>query len=112
VLFLVAIIFGPLFMAIPSCATAPALIMVGFFMMENVTKINFTDFTEGIPAFLTIIFMPLTYSIGDGLTVGILSYVVLNLLYNAFAKKNSEKKKISIVMIVLAVIFIIKLIVA
>ena len=68
ILFLIAMFFSPLFVAIPACATAPALIVVGYFMMENIVKIDFSDFTEGVPAFLTIALMPLTYSIGDGLT--------------------------------------------
>lgn len=110
-LFLVAMFFSPLFVAIPSCATAPALIVVGFFMMENIVNIDFTDFTEGVPAFLTIALMPLTYSIGDGLTMGILSYAVLNLFNNIFTKDPAKKKKVSGVIYVLAVLFIIKLVV-
>ncbi|WP_027634158.1 NCS2 family permease [Clostridium hydrogeniformans] len=108
-LFLLAMFFAPLFVAIPGSATAPALIMVGFFMMENITKIDFSDFSEGIPAFLTIILMPLTYSIGDGLTIGVLSYVIIGLLVGVYDK---GKKKVSNVMICLAFIFIIKLIVS
>lgn len=108
ILFIIAMFFSPLFIAIPSCATAPALIVVGFFMIENIAKVNFSDFTEGVPAFLTMALMPLTYSIGDGLTIGILSYVYINLLSNVFSK---EKKKVSVVMIVLGIIFTIKIIV-
>ena len=107
-LFLAAMFFSPLFVAIPKCATAPALIYVGYLMMESIVKINFSDVTEAVPAFLTIILMPLTYSIGDGLTVGVLSYVIINLILNLFTK---EKKKISFVMFILAVVFIFKLIV-
>jgi len=110
ILFLIAMFFSPLFIAIPACATAPALIIVGFFMMENVTKIDFTDFTEGVPAFLTIALMPLTYSIGDGLTLGVLSYAVLNFINNIFTKDESKRKKVSIVIYILAILFIIKLI--
>jgi AGZA family xanthine/uracil permease-like MFS transporter len=109
VLFLIAMFFSPLFISIPMCATAPALIVVGFFMMEGVTKIDFNDYTEGVPAFLTIAMMPLTYSIGDGLTMGILSYAVLNFINNIFTKDPSKKKKVSIVIYILAVIFIAKL---
>ena len=109
VLFLVAMFFSPLFISIPVCATAPALIIVGFFMMESITKIDFSDFTEGVPAFLTIAMMPLTYSIGDGLTMGILSYAVLNFINNIFTKDPSKKKKVSVVIYILAVIFIAKL---
>ena len=106
ILFLIAMFFSPLFIAIPICATAPALIVVGFFMMENIVKIDFSDFTEGVPAFLTIALMPLTYSIGDGLTMGILSYAVLNLINNIFTKDPSKRKKVSIVIYILAVLFI------
>ena len=111
ILFLMAMFFSPLFIAIPACATAPALIVVGYFMMESIVKINFSDFTEGVPAFLTIALMPLTYSIGDGLTIGILSYAVLNLINNIFTKDASKKKKVSVVIYILAVLFIIKLVV-
>jgi len=73
VLFLIAMFFSPLFIAIPSAATAPALIYVGFLMMGAVKEIEFDDLSEGIPAFLTIALMPMTYSIGDGLTIGVLA---------------------------------------
>ncbi|MEE0932456.1 MAG: NCS2 family permease [Clostridium sp.] len=109
VLFLIAMFFSPIFIAIPSCATAPALIYVGYLMLGAVKEINFDNITEGVPAFLTIAAMPLTYSIGDGLTLGILSYVIINLLYNLFSKKD-DKVKISWVMYVLAVVFILKVI--
>ncbi|WP_066873222.1 NCS2 family permease [Clostridium mediterraneense] len=104
--FLIAMFFSPIFVAIPSCATAPALIYVGYLMLGNVLKIDFSEITEGLPAFLVIALMPLTYSIGDGLTVGVLVYVVLNILNNIFSEK---KKKISKAMIVLAIVFIFKL---
>ncbi|KOA77456.1 NCS2 family permease [Clostridium botulinum] len=110
ILFLLAMFLSPLFIAIPACATAPALIIVGFFMIENVVEINFQDFTEGVPAFLTIALMPLTYSIGDGLTLGILSYAILNLVNNLFTKDNNKKKKVSFVIYILAILFIIKLV--
>ena len=109
VLFLIAMFFSPIFIAIPSCATAPALIYVGYLMLGAVKEINFDNITEGVPAFLTIAAMPLTYSIGDGLTLGILSYVIINLLYNLVSKKES-KVKISWIMYVLAVVFVLKLI--
>jgi adenine/guanine/hypoxanthine permease len=109
ILFLAAMFLSPLFIAIPSCATAPALIMVGFFMIENVVKINFADFTEGVPAFLTIALMPLTYSIGDGLSIGILSYGVINLLSNIFEKDSSKKKKVSPIIYILTILFIVRL---
>lgn len=109
ILFLIAMFFSPIFIAIPACATAPALIYVGYLMLGAVTEIDFHNVTEGVPAFLTIACMPLTYSIGDGLTIGILSYVIINVLYNLFGKKE-EKNKVSIVMIVLAALFIFKII--
>ena len=101
--------FSPLFIAIPSCATAPALIYVGYLMLSAVKDIDFANITEGLPAFVTILAMPLTYSIGDGLTLGVLSYVFVNLIYNLLAPAD-KRKKVSIVMIVLAVLFILKLI--
>lgn len=107
ILFLIAMFLSPIFIAVPSCATAPALIIVGFFMVENIVKVDFSDYTEGVPAFLTIALMPLTYSIGNGLMMGILSYVVLNLINNIF---SSKKKKISLIMYVVAAIFVIKLV--
>ncbi len=111
VLFLVAMFFSPIFMAIPTCATAPALIYVGYLMLGSVKEINFTDVTEGVPAFLTIALMPMTYSIGDGLTFGVLSYVAINVLYNLFfAKTKGEKNKISPIMIILGIVFILKLV--
>lgn len=108
VLFLIAMFFSPIFIAIPSCATAPALIYVGYLMLSAVKDIDFDDITEGVPAFMAIGGMALTYSIGDGLTLGVLSYVFINVLYNLIAKKE-EKKPVSIVMIILAILFILKL---
>lgn len=109
VLFLIAMFFSPIFIAIPSCATAPALIYVGYLMLGAVKNIEFEDITEGVPAFLTIAMMPLTYSIGDGLTIGVLVYVIINVLYNLLFAKENEKKKVSWVMIILAIVFILKL---
>lgn len=109
ILFIVAMFFSPIFIAIPSCATSPALIYVGYLMLSEVKDIDFADITEGVPAFITIGAMAFTYSIGDGLTLGVLSYVVINLLYNLIAPKE-ERKKISAIMIVLAILFVLKLI--
>lgn len=109
VLFFIAMFFSPIFVAIPSCATAPALMYVGYLMLGAVTEIEFDNITEGVPAFLTIAAMPLTYSIGDGLTLGVLSYVFINILYNLFASKNEKKAKVSWVMIILAILFIFKI---
>ncbi len=100
-LFLVAIILSPIFIAIPSFATAPALIFVGFLMVSAVTDIDFNDFTESIPAYLCIIFMPLAYSISEGIAAGIISYVVINLVCG-------KSKKITPLMYVLAVLFVLK----
>lgn len=108
-LFFVAMFFSPIFVAIPACATAPALIYVGYLMLTSVLKIDFSDITDAVPAFLIIALMPLTYSIGDGLTIGVLAYVILNILHNIFTKNKEDKKELSMVMIVLAIIFVIKL---
>lgn len=108
-LFFVAMFFSPIFVAVPACATAPALIYVGYLMLTSVLKIDFSDITDAVPAFLIIALMPLTYSIGDGLTIGVLTYVILNILHNIFTKKKEDKKELSMVMIVLAIIFVIKL---
>ena len=108
VLFLIAMFFSPIFIAIPSCATAPALIYVGYLMLSAVKDIDFGDITEGVPAFMAIGGMALTYSIGDGLTLGVLSYVFINLLYNLIAPKE-DRKHVSVVMIILAILFILKL---
>ena len=108
-LFFVAMFFSPIFVAVPACATAPALIYVGYLMLTSVLKIDFSDITDAVPAFLIIALMPLTYSIGDGLTIGVLAYVILNILHNIFTKNKEDKKELSMVMIVLAIIFVIKL---
>nr|VFK68752.1 MAG: putative MFS transporter, AGZA family, xanthine/uracil permease [Candidatus Kentron sp. UNK]VFK73709.1 MAG: putative MFS transporter, AGZA family, xanthine/uracil permease [Candidatus Kentron sp. UNK] len=101
VLFLIALFFAPLFIMIPSAATAPALVLVGLFMLSPIRKIDLEDFTESIPVFLTIIITPLTYSIAEGIVFGILSFVLLKLL-------TGKSKDISIVMYILAGIFIIR----
>ena len=101
VLFLLALFLSPIFLVIPGAATAPALILVGAMMMTPIKNINFDDYTESIPVFLTIIMMPLTFSIAEGIVFGMLSFVLLKLL-------TGKLKDISIVMYVLAVLFIIK----
>lgn len=100
-LFVVALLFSPIFLAVPAFATAPALIIVGFYMMESVAKISFSDYSEGIPAFLTIIVMPLTYSISEGIIFGFISYTVINLL-------TGKGKKLSIIMYVISALMILK----
>ena len=102
-LFLLSMFLAPIFTAIPSFATAPALIMVGFLMFSSITTISFKDedLTDAIPAYLAIIAMPLFYSISEGISMGIISYVVLNMVTGKF-------KKITPLMYVLAVLFILK----
>ena len=104
-LFLIAIFFAPVFTAIPGFATAPALIFVGFLMLSIVVKIEFEDFREAVPAYLTILCMPLMYSIAEGIAVGVVSYVVINVVCNLV---STDKKKITPLMYVLAVLFVCK----
>jgi AGZA family xanthine/uracil permease-like MFS transporter len=99
--FVVALFFSPLFLSIPSAATAPALIIVGLLMMEQVKNIPFDDFSESIPAFVCMIMMPLTYSISNGILIGMITYVLMNMICGKF-------KKLSPAIYVLAVLFILK----
>ena len=99
--FVLALFFAPLFLSIPSAATAPVLVIVGLFMMSPIKEINLNEYSESIPAFLTIILMPLTYSISDGILCGMIAYVVLNALCGNF-------KKINITMWILAILFVLK----
>ena len=103
ILFGLSLFLSPIFLAIPSFATAPALVVVGFMMMTTVTKIDFSDYTEAIPAYICIIAMPFMYSISEGIAMGVISYVIMNVLTG-----NAKKKGISILMYVLAVAFILK----
>lgn len=107
IMFLFALILSPIFLAIPSFATAPALVMVGLMMLESILKIDFSDYTEAIPAFITIIAMPFTASISDGICLGVISYVIINLIINLI-NKGKEKKKIHWVLYILTVLFILK----
>ena len=100
-LFLVAIFFAPIFTAVPGFATAPALIFVGFLMLSAVVKISFDDVAEAIPAYLCLLSMPLMYSISEGIAIGVISYVVINLCCG-------KAKKITPLMYVLAVLFVCK----
>lgn len=100
-LFLAAIFFAPVFTAIPGFATAPALIFVGFLMLGAVVHIDFDDLTEAVPAYLCLLAMPLMYSISEGIAMGVISYVVINLC----CKKT---RKITPLMYVLAILFILK----
>lgn len=101
IMFALSLFFAPLFMIIPAAATAPALIIVGLMMITPITKIDLDDFTESIPAFFTIIMMPLTYSIAEGIVFGMLSFVLLKLF-------TGKAKDIKPIMYVIAVLFIIK----
>lgn len=101
VMFMLALFISPLFLMIPSAATAPALILVGLFMLSPIKELDLTDFTEAIPAFLTIIMMPLAYSISDGLIFGIVSYVALKLLVG-------KGKEVTITTYIIAALFILK----
>lgn len=102
-LFLLALIFSPLFLTIPSFATAPALVIVGFYMMGSVAKIDFNDMTDAIPAFLCIIAMPLAYSISEGIAIGVISWTVISLISG-----KAREKKVSVLMYILTVLFILK----
>ena len=100
-LFLLAIVFAPVFTTIPGFATSPALIFVGFLMVSAVTEIDFSDYTEAIPAYLCLVAMPLMYSISEGIAIGVISYVVINLVCD-------KKEKITPLMYVLAILFVLK----
>ncbi len=103
ILFLLSMFFAPIFTAIPSFATAPALIIVGFLMFSNIAELKLTEdnYTAAIPAYLCIIAMPLFYSISEGIAIGVISYVLLNLICG-------KAKKINPIMYVLAVLFVFK----
>ena len=99
--FALALLFAPLFLAIPAFATAPALIVVGFMMLSSAADIDWTDASEALPAFLTIAFMPFTYSISDGIMAGVIGYTFVNLI-------AGKAKKIHWIMYVLTALFIAK----
>ena len=99
--FVVSLFFSKLFLSIPSAATAPVLIIVGLLMLEPIRNINFSDYTEAIPAFICIITMPMAYSISDGILCGMICYVLLNVLCGKFSK-------LSPIMYILAVLFVLK----
>ena len=103
ILFGLSLFLSPIFLAIPSFATAPALIIVGFYMLTNVVNIDFNDIAEAIPCYICILAMPFFYSISEGISMGVISYVVLNVITG-----NAKKKKISLLMYILAVLFILK----
>ena len=99
--FVIALFFSPLFLSIPAAATAPALIIVGLLMMEQAKNIPFDDFSESIPAFVCMIMMPLTYSISNGILIGMITYVLMNMICGKF-------KKLSPAIYILSVLFILK----
>ena len=99
--FVIAMFFSPLFLSIPSAATAPALIIVGLLMAEQIKNVDFDDFSESIPAFICMLMMPLTYSISNGILIGMITYVLMNMICGKF-------KKLSPAMYILAVLFILK----
>lgn len=101
VCFALSLFFAPLFLSIPGAATAPVLVLVGVMMMTSVKSIDFDDFSEAIPAFLCIVFMPLAYSISDGIVIGLISYVLINLL-------TGRSKKLTPAMYILAILFVFK----
>ena len=99
--FVIAMFFSPLFLSIPSAATAPALIIVGLLMAEQIKNVTFDDFSESIPAFVCMLMMPLTYSISNGILIGMITYVLMNMICGKF-------KKLSPAMYILAILFILK----
>ena len=99
--FVIAMFFSPLFLSIPSAATAPALVIVGLLMVEQIKNVDFDDFSESIPAFVCMLMMPLTYSISNGILIGMITYVLMNMICGKF-------KKLSPAMYILAVLFILK----
>lgn len=103
ILFGLSLFLSPIFLAIPSFATAPALIVVGFLMISSMLKVDFDDFTEAIPAYIGVIAMPFMYSISEGIAMGIISYVVINVVCG-----RAKEKKISPLLYVLAVLFVLK----
>lgn len=102
-LFLLSLLFAPIFLAIPAFATAPALIIVGFLMLGTVLNIDFNNISEAVPAFVAIIAMPFMYSISEGISLGVISYVFINMVMGSEARQ-----KISGIMYVLAILFILK----
>ena len=103
VLFGLALFLSPIFLAIPSFATAPALVVVGFYMLTNVVNIDFNDVSEALPCYICILAMPFFYSISEGISMGVIAYVAMNLLTG-----KAKEKKISVLMYILAVLFILK----
>lgn len=102
-MFALALFFAPLFLMVPAAATSPALIIVGLFMISSVVKIDFSNMSNGLPAFLTIVFMPFTYSIAEGIVFGMLSYTLIKVCTGRF-------KEVSVTMYVIAALFLLKIV--
>lgn len=100
-LFLIALFFSPVFLLVPSAATTGALVIVGVFMMDSILKIDFSDITNALPAFVTIIMMPLTYSIAEGIVLGLLTYIIVKLV-------SGRYKELNLAMYILGVLFILQ----
>lgn len=103
VCFALALFLSPIFLAIPSFATAPALIVVGVLMLDGILKVDFSDITEALPAFLTMAMMPFTASIAEGIIFGGISYVLIKMF-------TGRRKEISVMMYILAILFVLKLV--
>ena len=101
--FALAILFAPIFLAIPSFATAPALVIVGVLMLDSIVKVDFSDITEALPAFITLVMMPFAYSISEGIIFGGITYVVIKVL-------TGKRKEVSLLMYILAILFVFKLV--
>lgn len=101
ILFLLSLFFSPIFLAIPSFATAPALIVVGFYMFSNVVEIDFGDITEALPCYICVFAMPFFYSISEGIALGVISYTIMNVI-------TGKAKKVTILMYILTVLFLLK----
>lgn len=102
-MFILALFFAPLFLMVPAAATSPALIIVGLFMISSVSKIDFSDMSEGLPAFLTIVFMPFTYSIAEGIVFGMLSFALIKVC-------SGKSKDVSLAVYVIAILFLLKIV--
>lgn len=101
ILFALSLFFAPLFLAIPAFATAPALVIVGYYMFSSVIELNFNDISEAIPCYICIFAMPLLYSVSEGISLGVISYTFINLL-------SGKSKKLNIIMYILTILFILK----
>ena len=101
--FALALLFSPIFLSIPAAATAAALVIVGLLMMEPVKNIPWSDYSESLPAFICLISMPLTYSISNGILLGMIAYVLMNII-------TGKRNKVSWTMVILAILFVLKFI--